>query len=216
MGCNIEPLESRQLMSAAVLTSAELSIGQTSPILTVDYTVQYHLSGTGTLRVIGSDLPDVISIQRIGNKIVLNGNNPDSPLVTVSFTASRVKRITIETAQGDDRIGVDGTIGLRCSLDGGAGNDTIDGSAGDTLIGGSGNDKLVIPIVPPIFASGETIVPANFEGPAMLMGGAGNDTLVAGDADHVTGGSGHDTAKVLAYFTVVDPMSRRDQLSIRL
>jgi Ca2+-binding RTX toxin-like protein len=93
-------------------------------------------------------------------------------------------------------------------LRGGNGRDILVGGAGDTLIGGAGNDRLhVLPLAPTVEAS-NAVLPAKIapEGPALLAGGGGDDTLIADASDSVIGGTGNDLAIEHVYYGVIsDP-----------
>jgi Ca2+-binding RTX toxin-like protein len=79
------------------------------------------------------------------------------------------------------------TNGLKVSVLGGAGNDTIIGSTGaDTISGGDGNDSLT-------GGSGADSITGG-AGTDALIGQTGNDVLVGGDGnDTLTGATGNDT-----------------------
>ncbi|HYO07634.1 MAG TPA: hypothetical protein VER17_01555 [Tepidisphaeraceae bacterium] len=132
------------------------------------------LNSRGTLTVqTGAGSDDVsLGIRSDGRLAVRrNGAAPRS------FPLSRVKRINILTAGGNDRVTLGaGVRGAR--IDGGAGNDTINGSADtDVLIGGSGRDQLF-----------------GFDGDDLLYGGGGSDYLLGGAGrDELFGQAGADT-----------------------
>jgi hypothetical protein len=177
---NIEPLESRCLLSATITG--------------------------GTLLVTGTDARDSISValNPSGSRYVVRMNGDREV-----FLASGVERVEIDAGAGNDRIvvgqsgrrsatavpvridaggGNDRVIGShapetifgrdgRDTLSGGRGHDVIRGGDGDDRIfGGTGNDTLY----------GEA-------GNDALFGGSGRDTLYGGsDADVLVGGAGVD------------------------
>jgi Ca2+-binding RTX toxin-like protein len=85
------------------------------------------------------------------------------------------------------------------ALHGGLDNDTLIGGAGaDTLFGGVGDDLLV----------GNAGKGDNFSQPSYLNGGDGDDTIVAGNSDIVSGGQGADLF-TLGYW-ITDPVKIMD------
>ena len=73
------------------------------------------------------------------------------------YPASGIVRIDASGGAGNDKIIIDPSVTIPCSLSGGAGDDTLQGGSGnDTIDGGSGDD--------------------------LLYGGAGNDQINGGDA----------------------------------
>lgn len=119
---------------------------------------------SGTL-IINSTLGDdtiVVSYRRGKIRATVNG-------LMQQFGASRIKRLSIASSDGNDVI----TLGEAlpgASIDAGAGNDTVSGSDGkDYIVGGSGDD--------------------------VLTGDGESDTLIGGPgADTLNGGSGTDRA----------------------
>jgi Ca2+-binding RTX toxin-like protein len=93
---------------------------------------------------------------------------------------------------------------------GNAGNDTLDGSNGiDTLDGGLGNDRLLSGDVGDEFYVIDDPTPVDHSHFAanLLLGGAGDDTLVPERIDDIlSGGAGNDTADYSAYgsYTGID------------
>ena len=187
--CEFEPLESRQFLTS------------TLPIAT------WALTSRGTLVIRGVELEgvaDAIAVTRAGDKIRFHANSSRGLATGERFSASRVKRVLVETYSGSDRVYIDPQLGRAVTVFGGAGNDRIDGNPGATLIGGGGNDRLYVAARPIFDVIGSedgggftTLPPASLEGrqgPALLSGGAGNDTLVATATDSVVGGLGDDRA----------------------
>ena len=160
--CSVEPLEGRQLLSAATLAGGVLKI-------------------EGTRR---ADVIDVASAQlgrnaRAGLRITVNKE-------TFYFRLKGIARVEIVTGDGDDRITTAAALVLPTSVRAGDGNDTIYGSAAndtldggpaddliyglggdDVLLGGAGNDSL-----------------RGNNGADALNGGAGDDDL-AGESNYL-------------------------------
>lgn len=202
MRATVEHLESRRHMSAdpiwisysaeSVMVAAIDGVAFEVPISTVP-----KLTSRGTLVISGSARNDRISIDLHAGKVRIYLPDFAHPLA-FSYPAADVKRILVEAGDGDDKVFVADDISERCTLVGGAGDDALHGSTGDTLIGGSGNDKLVIAASPiPATQDGlfdPGVIVAFPEGNALLVGGTGNDTLVADGSDTVVGGAGNDLA----------------------
>jgi Ca2+-binding RTX toxin-like protein len=155
--------------------------------------VTSSVDGSGHLTVTGTDVAygEDISVDCVGNSVMVNGNDPDSgPANCDSITA-----ITVNAGGGGD------TVYLYTDpagwpllgspvVYGQGGGDTIyggktadklhGGPGGDTIHGGDGNDQLFGDI-----------------GPDTLKGQAGNDALDGGggSSDTCSGGPGHDTLK---------------------
>jgi Ca2+-binding RTX toxin-like protein len=191
---NFESLESRRLMSVS------LHLVQISEINSNAF-----VTGTGTLVVKGTAGGDELSLRQEGDYIrVASAGNFES-----RFALKNVKRILVEGASGNDKIYIDAALRRAETIVGGGGNDIMEGSYGATLLGGAGNDKLIVQPLKPLNFSVVPFVPntnvANliqytgatdphsYVGPALLSGGAGNDTLVTGGgSDSVIGGGGGD------------------------
>ncbi len=91
-------------------------------------------------------------------------------------------------AGGEDNDSLQGGTGAD-ALHGGLGDDTLLGGAGaDTLFGGPGNDVLTGLVDNP-----ETAATGDADAGDYLNGGAGDDLIVAGQGDTVSGGAGADT-----------------------
>jgi Ca2+-binding RTX toxin-like protein len=141
----------------------------------------------------GSDASDVIAIDRRGDayNIAISGRRD------VAVPRVAVKRILVEANGGDDRVGIARSLDrVPVTIYGGPGNDTITGGLGDTLIGGGGRDLLFVPNLTAPFNPNK---PSDddlerYQPAALLSGGAGNDTLVAGGMDVLAGGPGRDIA----------------------
>jgi len=93
---------------------------------------------------------------------------------------------TLQGGEGNDSLAGDaGDDALHGGLD----DDTLDGGAGaDTLFGGWGNDALTGVVDDPQTARTDDIDAGDF-----LNGGGGDDVIVIGQDDTVTGGTGADT-----------------------
>lgn len=185
----VEPLESRELMASAI-----------TAILLPD----------GTLRVVGTEGPDVIQVSHVGGQVRVKGvriDTPDGPVAGVP--AEAVSRVVVDAGGGNDQVNLQGLSGRGSTVDtdvwGGEGNDTLLGGAGkdhlegqggndylrgrggdDVLSSGAGNDRL--------YGDAGADVVRGGEGVDRAWGGAGNDML-SGDADKdfLAGGAGDDT-----------------------
>jgi Ca2+-binding RTX toxin-like protein len=120
------------------------------------------LSPKGSLNVFATDGSDAISITNKSKKIRISVND-----LTQSFTRSKVKRISISSYDGNDRVTIGSNVPAAL-IEAGEGNDTISGGDGsDTLIGGPGED--------------------------VLNGSRGDDSLIGSEgADTLDGGGGRD------------------------
>jgi hypothetical protein len=188
----VESLEHRQLLSAAPPLPP-------SPITT-------WLTGTGTLVISGTPGNDTFVVRRLGKsyQVVDDGYAP------LLVSGAGAKRISILGGAGKDRMAVDSSVTLRCTLAGGGGNDVLDGNAGDNLVGGHGNDKLCVASVRPFRRGTLLAYPPSRNGASVLTGGAGRDTLVAGGTDTVVGGTGHDMAFYHRFVLDGQPMTPDD------
>ena len=191
----IESLESRQFLSAtAAVWSTDAPTAHAAFYLIgageISIHTDIHLTHTGTLAIKGTDGADSLSVTRSGKYINYQTNNGGT--IANFFTeASKVKRVLVEAGSGDDRVFIDPNLDKPCTIVGGNGDDRIDGNLGATMIGGNGNDRL--------FATGPTVINAGsgevivgvsrIVGPAVLSGGAGNDTLIGNDGDDFVGAS---------------------------
>src|SRR5262249_49286715 len=99
------------------------------------------LTPSGLLGVVGTDLKDVVNIQRKGATIEVQG--PFLGPGRVAFPIGDVHELSVATCGGDDQIHVNSDVLVKATLDGGAGDDHIDAGGGPTLLlGGEGNDHL--------------------------------------------------------------------------
>jgi hypothetical protein len=161
------------------------------------------LDSRGTLIVTSSDAPEQVSLSirnRDGRLVVRIGE------LAQSFAPSKVKRIGLFTAGGDDTVTIGpGVKGVY--VESGDGDDTVNGGGGDDVIlGGPGKDQL--------FGNDGDDKLVGAGGNDYLLGGAGKDDLFGnggldslsgaggndrlfggiGDADVVSGGPGTDSA----------------------
>ena len=141
------------------------------------------------LFVDGSDLGDGISVERIGDELVVGATSSRSGFFGFRpyqrFNAAGVRFISINGYGGDDDI-VNATD-LPSTIHGGDGSDTMyGGTATDSMRGQGGEDEL-----------------RGGDGDDLLLGDTGNDTLHGGGggADTLTGAAGDD---VLMYGEVLD------------
>jgi Ca2+-binding RTX toxin-like protein len=136
----------------------------------------------GVAAIKGTAKADVIGITQSNGILTVKEGK-----VVTHFALSKVNKIVVSAAAGNDKVTVAATVSKPCSLLGGAGNDTLTGGAGiDTIKGGLGNDLLSGGAgADLIFGEG---------GLDVLKGGAGDDTLTdkGGAGDTIAGGLGHD------------------------
>jgi len=129
---------------------------------------------SGTLKIVGTDLADVISFSGTNTAVKVKGNG------WTLGTFAGTKKILVSSGGGNDTVTL-GTISLPSLLNGGTGNDTLTGGGGaDEIRGGSGNDRLT----------------GGF-GRDTLLGEEGDDVLngVDGTSERLDGGPGTDTIK---------------------
>src|SRR4051812_35145183 len=125
MTAPLETLESRRLLSAT-----SIGFGDDEPVtLTL---VTTAVTSRGTLVVKGMAINDVIAIRKAGDQYHIDATFG----IAVDVPAKQVKRILVETIEGDDRVGIAPSVKVPVTIAGGAGNDTLTGQLGDTLIGG--------------------------------------------------------------------------------
>ena len=161
LACVVEDLEQRRMMSAA---PASMGRG-------------------GALNIQGTRRSDVISVtpdHRPGIvDVSVNGR-------VSSFTASRIRRLSIGAGGGNDHVTVSPALNIPAASDGGEGDDNLDGGGGnDTITGGAGNDLMD-------GGAGNDNLDGT-TGNDTLDGSAGNDTLTGdGGNDFLNGGGGAD------------------------
>lgn len=128
----------------------------------------------GTLRISTAGDADVVSISLDSGTlhVSVNGQVTDIP-------KANVKRISINTSDGDDSIDVHG-LKIKARVNAGAGDDTVfDGKGNDRIICGSGDDSVT-----------------GNKGNDNIAGDDGNDTIRCGDGnDSADGGNGDDSIR---------------------
>ncbi|GBD36091.1 Leukotoxin [bacterium HR36] len=115
--------------------------------------------GGKVLYVVGTNGNDVIQIKPGASstqfRVSVNGVNVGT------FNSTLFRWVFAFGLNGNDRIEVDRTLGIKTLLSGGAGNDILQGGKGsDILLGGPGNDQLI-----------------GRDGRDLLIGGTGVDSL---------------------------------------
>ncbi|MCS7032951.1 MAG: hypothetical protein NZ561_03030, partial [Phycisphaerae bacterium] len=132
-----------------------------------------RISGSGTLLVQGSELPETIEITDAPGARVRASING----ISTTFPARNVRRVAVLAGGGDDTIRLLSTAGASSDLAGQSGSDRIFGNGRDNLLrGGSGDDTLF-----------------GFGGEDTLLGDADDDVLDGGSGnDSLDGGSGDD------------------------
>lgn len=120
----IQPLESRQFLSAQLLASV-------------------YLTSKGTLQIHGTAAAEEISINTAakGGKKVDITITRDGSSSTTRLDRSDIKRFTIEAGGGKDTVKVDQQLNVASTINGGAGNDRIFATGG-TINGGAGDDYI--------------------------------------------------------------------------
>jgi uncharacterized delta-60 repeat protein len=120
----------------------------------------------GVLQIVGTNLADQVTVNKVGDSS-LRVHAGFLPLDR-DFGLAGVQYILGVFCDGDDHVGIGGSIEITAMLEGGAGNDQLDGGGGaDVLLGGSGDD--------------------------MLIGGQGRDILIGGiGADRIIGNAQED------------------------
>jgi Ca2+-binding RTX toxin-like protein len=157
----------------------------------------------GVLTIIGTRHHDTIEVYVSGpqhhRELII-----DDDRKAFSFDPAQVKKVRIDTGQGDDNVFYSFfpprnsetliPIPLRsvsfdapATIHGGDGNDTLIGNAGaDSLDGADGNDLLQ-------GAEGNDTLDGG-AGQDQILGQDGNDVIRGGDGnDHLSGGMGNDT-----------------------
>ena len=144
----------------------------------------------GALRLDGTAADDTINVQATADSVVVRYNAE-----TRTFPRSSVNAVFANGNGGTDTIAVSG---IRGTLTGGAGDDTLRGpdATGVFLFGGDGNDRLYGGSGGAgLFGEGGNDLLVGGSGRDTLNGGPGDDTLDGGlGADAVDGGPGVDTA----------------------
>lgn len=192
MSSVVEALESRRLLSAAVVGNV--------------------------LQVTGTTGPDVITLTSDGTTVVVNDNGTQTSFALSSFTTATILGgngndiIVIDGAvlgvYVNGEVGNDKIVGgdANETLYGGAGKDQIDGRLGnDKLNGNGGNDKLfgnagadrMYAGLGDDYLDGGSSADRMFpeDGTDTVFGQSGDDNIRSKDdfADQIFGGSGEDT-----------------------
>lgn len=198
----IESLESRRLLSVAVLAGHNLLVvgnGNAANSINVQLT-----SDTSQGNVFTSDSSQIsVSITSTNARGV-------SKTLQKSFAAQLVSRIIVRGGSQADNIAVGqpgGPFNVATLIDAGGGNDSITiGDQSATVIGGAGDDTVVAGNGNDIVRGGvgnDSLTVGN--GNDKVDGGAGNDVITAGTGnDTLSGGSGNDT------ITATDPAGNAD------
>ena len=126
---------------------------------------------TGQLNIRGTPDNDSISLSVSGLNLVarINGRS-------LNFLQSDVKRISIFTLSGNDKVVLNAGVGAAY-INGGDGDDTLYGNSGDDRIDGMGGNDLI----------------KGNDGDDSITGGDGNDTIYGQIGnDFLQGGNGND------------------------
>lgn len=164
----IEPLENRRLMSASLILLG--------PSLE-----------NGILRINGGANNESFSVKIEGDQIVATmtwSGNPPMPLIhSQSYDMNDVRRIVIQSGDGNDHIAIDSKLRVEARISAGGGDDTVQGGGGSDIIrGGAGDDVLI-----------------GRYGDDIILAGGGNDSINGRNGnDHINGGSGDDRIRDLA------------------
>ncbi|HEX8521103.1 MAG TPA: calcium-binding protein, partial [Tepidisphaeraceae bacterium] len=150
---------------------------------------QAWVTKKGTLVYSGRKAGEWVDVQSQGSRVVLTQGNGSAVSLDYSFPRSKVKRVYMDGAAGDDTLRV--YLDLPTTLIGGSGNDYLGCSGGnDVLYGNDGNDVLR-------GGNGDDTLDGG-SGHDYLEGSGGNDLIRARDnlRDTVGGGLGDDRAVV--------------------
>jgi uncharacterized delta-60 repeat protein len=132
----------------------------------------------GTYQIVGTNGDDVIHIYEYNSFPTYYAADVNGAIF--SFINNAFK---INTFDGDDLVTQNFGVENHCTIDGGAGNDTLGGNEGlATIYGGDGNDYI------------GAVTEAAFSGTYRLHGGIGQDLLQGGDngGDFLSGDGGND------------------------
>lgn len=140
------------------------------------------LRSDGTLRIIGPDSADTISLIPTGQGYAATLNGAVS-----NFNSTGVARVRIDGNGGNDNIAVSSSVALDCQINGEDGRDTLSGGSGnDSIVGGRGYDL--------IYGNAGNDILRGEAADDTLRGGSGNDALEGGaGADQLVGATGDDT-----------------------
>ncbi len=186
-----------------------------------DVPVVVHLAAAGEAnRVVASRTGDEVTISDSGAPITAQDDcrtaGPHAAVCTAPAAVEPVPGFAAQLGDGDDTLTITGALGVRTSLEGGAGDDALTGGEEvDTLDGGPGADRIEGGTGDTLsFAVREEAVTVDLaagttsdgdivrgigrveggQGADRLLGGAGADTLLGGPGDDVISGrAGRDT-----------------------
>ena len=181
--------------SFAVIPTTAFSYGSATATDTVGDRLE---GGAGNDTLIGGDGADTLVggtgddtyTYGVGDTIIELANEGTDTLqsaFSVDLTGTYIENITLTGTSAISATGGDGAntiIGNSAAnlISGGGGDDIIRGNGGnDTLDGGDGNDTLRAGTL------------SGLSNNASLLGGAGNDNLIAGNNSTLSGGAGADT-----------------------
>jgi hypothetical protein len=127
----------------------------------------------GQLVIRGSDSRDVITVDQLGQQLIVRRDG----LKVANVSAAEATSIVVATGGGNDLVLLGEDVRVSATILGGAGNDTlIGGRAADAIYGEAGNDFLL-----------------GLSGADLLDGGDGDDTLIGGlGIDTLRGGRGRN------------------------
>ncbi len=139
----------------------------------------------GQLRIVGTDVRDVISVRLKGNDVEVSIAAPN--VITRRFALNSLTSIAVATMGGDDSVTVDARVPLPLSAEGGDGNDVLQAGGGSAkLFGGLGNDTLTGGNAADALMGGPGIdTLRGFKGNDLLIGGLGSDELDGGENDDI-------------------------------
>ena len=197
----IQALETRQLLTADIVDKdpdAQIVIMPYTAPAVDGGTVSVTISRAGDITLIGDDKPNQVSVQIAGSTLIVDGlqatkfrlpGQTAQPVLEVPLPAT-VRSLTISLSSGSDnldvRVGSDATITRDISVSLGSGEDslTLQVVSADLKVNqnitvdlGAGNDLAHV------FTADAASI---FAGRDITMrGGAGNDSIMAGDGDFV-------------------------------
>ncbi|QEF99651.1 Hemolysin, chromosomal [Stieleria maiorica] len=157
--------------AVGIIQPGQLSDSVPPPVVQDDSDLFVRMSDTGILVVKGTSSDDQITIDQVGDQLVVQFNEE-----TFQFDYDSVRVVTVQGRSGNDVLTSNLTDQKTVRFYGNEGDDTLIGGAGhDKLDGGDGNDTID-------GRSGDDVIYGG-DGIDILIGGLGRDKLRSGDGD---------------------------------